>query len=246
MNQEPTHEEKVHIANASAQLEVIKANIRIVNKELSILLKNKEDVIAETIDIKEELKVLKVQKAEAFSHIEEYRNVLERMERTSEATLEDLKDATADVLKRKTTLEKEERIFMESISDKKITLAKMEASISDTEENLIETNLESLKASLELEEKQKELATLNKEITHVNAEYEVSKSNLEQFNSEANKLMEEATAKIEAEKAKVYNPLKALHEEELKLEKKRRNIDILEVRMRDRIKAVFPQQEVKL
>lgn len=243
---ELTYDETLQLGNSKEHLKTVLVNIRIANEEL-------EEVLIQIEDAKLKLKELEDQTISIQEN-----NLIEFKKSISikkfRITLTEKINSLVPVYEKLITGIQESEEYIKTIDSKLSELnSKYVSTIRDKEKEV--KTLEEKIAGLEeevrnCEEKIRERVILGQriEIETINLKHEKEKEEkmLREAIADATSKLEAANKELEAEKAKIVNPLRLISEENDKLDKRYRNLEILESRLRKQFRALNPDKVLPL
>lgn len=244
---ELTRIEQNQINDFKAQYESLLNNIKVANSELGIVILERDKAELDYKEILEEYNSIKekieLKEKETASFLEKETKSLRsaQVEFNEEkqkffiykdktiADIEELRDNTIKKVESQDLVIGENKKEIQNLSEK-ITLLNVDVE-----------NLTSNKSKLLLENKSAEetLADYISKLNSIISEYEKTKPSLL---SE----LEDLSGKVELEKSKIEMPMATLVEETQKLDKRKRNFDILLERFKKQYKIMYPNQEIKI
>lgn len=241
-----TFEETIKIADYKEQLASILSNIRDANQELEKVFDKKKEIQDEVNELEVYQSKVKIAINKASNQLQELgfaTNKLNSIINSQQLTIEKQKNETKKETEHYNTFIKKSvstnRQLTDDISDLQLYKDSLTFSIKEIEKKEIES-----KNRLSIISK--EVGDVAIELSKLVLEKEKKEQETKDFILESEKQMKEVKKSIEDEKDKIRRPMELLNEANEEIEKNKRNVLILENRLRRVFKKMYPNLEPPL
>lgn len=235
------------ITNNKEQLQSLKKDITIAGNELSRLLKEKEQVSLDLLNIRDEIdeisRLVSFAKQELENRKSELDNKEEVLQRSGVELLKQKQEFDSYVDKSQKIIEDNKRSAQQELDTIKDNIANQIAKL----ESINEIIQSSTSVMNEIVDEEKEMKS---RVLELDREFHRKQKDYSDYIDDAHRLLDmkafellEMYDKVEQEIEKIEKPLQKLYSENVLLEKKKRNLDILESRLKKRFKQMFPDNK---
>lgn len=243
---ELTYEERLQLDNSKEHLKVVLSNVRIASEKLTLILNDIKifseklenlkleniRVSSETNDIKKDILSKKaIQDRREISLLERENNI-----KRLDAELE------LSVSKTKKELEDINRQILLSQSNYENIIRGKKNEVKTLEDKIETLKNETKQCEAKITERFELSDNLEKEVEKLNEEIKEKQKILTKFINESDLAVKEITKTIDGEREKIKNPLMLIKTEQEKLDTKKKDLDIIRLRLSNQFKAQNPDK----